>query len=98
MKKILVGPCIEQTKGINSNGYGYHRGTWIAANGPIPPGMEVCHVCDNPPCVNLEHLWLGTRSDNRRDCIVKGRHNTTILTEANVREIRRRYSRTGHRT
>jgi len=50
-----------------------HRAVWIKKHGPIPPGMEVCHHCDNPPCGNDRHLFMGTKSDNMRDCIAKGR-------------------------
>ncbi len=41
----------------------------------IPPGMLVCHRCDNPPCVNVEHLFVGTVSDNAKDMLAKGRGN-----------------------
>ena len=50
-----------------------HRVAWFEANGPIPDGMEVCHSCDNPPCENVDHLFLGTHRENMHDAIQKGR-------------------------
>lgn len=52
-----------------------HRIAWEAANGQkVPKGMVVCHRCDNPPCCNPKHLFIGTEADNMQDMHAKGRH------------------------
>ena len=50
-----------------------HRLSWIIVNGPIPAGLFVCHHCDTPRCINPDHLFLGTRSENMKDAYHKGR-------------------------
>jgi len=49
------------------------RVSWMLHYGPVPRELSVLHKCDNPPCVNPDHLFLGTAKDNIRDCILKGR-------------------------
>ena len=51
-----------------------HRVAWLLTNGEIPAGMFLCHKCDMPRCVNPSHLFLGTQTDNMRDCVAKDRH------------------------
>lgn len=51
-----------------------HRVTWTETHGPIPVGMVVRHRCDNPACVRVDHLQLGTKADNNRDMVERGRH------------------------
>jgi hypothetical protein len=52
-----------------------HRLAWERVNGPLPPGRYVLHHCDNPPCCNPAHLFVGTIADNNHDMIRKGRDN-----------------------
>ena len=76
-----------------------HRVSWELHFGAVPQGLFVCHKCDNPPCCNPVHLFLGTQGDNLQDMKQKGRsqvgerHWNVKLSETQVLEIRNRYSR-----
>jgi hypothetical protein len=60
-----------------------HRFVFELCFGPIPKGMNVCHVCDNPRCVNPDHLFVGTQSDNLKDCVAKGRWKSPMPVHKN---------------
>lgn len=110
------GDCWPWTGSHDPRGYGHfqpvdgksvgaHRFAYILTFGPIPPGLFVCHHCDNPICVNPVHLFLGSPKDNTQDSLRKGRLSPHTpgtfrgaasakakLTEAQVLEILRRGS------
>ncbi len=72
-----------------------HRLVWEAHNGKIPNGKLIRHSCDNPSCMNLNHLILGTPADNMADMVSRGRslkgenHNLSKLRDSDVKKIRR---------
>jgi hypothetical protein len=82
-----------------------HRYAWTMVNGEIPKGMIILHKCDNPPCVNPDHLRIGTYKDNSQDMVQKGRgkivhyrgekHSRARFTNEQVREMRRLYEHEG---
>lgn len=109
-RKVVIaddGGCWLWTASKDTAGYGLfrptgshlvkaHRYSWeLSHNQKVPIGMQVCHSCDTPSCVNPSHLFVGTAQDNMDDRARKGRtvygskHSRTILTEQDVREIRK---------
>lgn len=97
-------PCIEFAGYKTAKGYGMirregkcwraHRWAYYQAYGPIPDGMVVRHKCDNPACVNPDHLELGTQADNMADMHQRGRakvgseHGHAVFTDEQIRNIR----------
>lgn len=103
-----------QQKGRDKNGYGIltwredgrsvtvraHRFGWELLHGPLQPQEMVLHRCDNPPCQNSEHWFVGSNADNMADMVAKGRqraisgetHHRARLTDAQVAQARSRYT------
>jgi len=83
LDKQSADGCWEYLGGKDRDGYGRvriwpiyiraHRLAWTLTHGPIPVGLKVLHCCDNPPCCNPAHLFLGTNLDNVADKVRKGR-------------------------
>lgn len=108
IKTATIDKCLLWDRSIRG-GYGVvsiknknhfaHRLAWSLINGPIPNGMRVCHKCDNPPCFNPLHLFLGTDADNAHDRDRKNRvqhgprHYSSKLTENQVLVIRAKYQK-----
>lgn len=105
--------CLEWTGALNDAGYARivvngrnlraHRVNWEASYGPIPQGLFVLHRCDNPKCVDPEHMFLGTIGDNTKDMMDKGRGNVgerqwcSKLTLPEVKSIRYNYPQLTHK-
>lgn len=108
--------CWIWTAGKTSRGYGMmnyqnkkqyaHRLSYQYSKGPITNGLHVCHSCDNPSCINPDHLWLGTNYDNILDKMKKGRAKTARrlgsqnhyakLDEQQVKEIKSLLGKISH--
>lgn len=71
--------------GIVRRGYRAHRVSYEHFIGPIPEGMMVLHSCDNPPCVNPQHLRIGTAADNMADALARGRARGQYQLETHCR-------------
>jgi hypothetical protein len=107
-----VSRCIEWSKARNKHGYGvrWYRGkTWLAHRAEfdekvrrLKEGEQVLHRCDNPPCIRLDHLFIGTPKVNAGDRVAKGRqtrgetHHTAKLSDREIQAIRSEYKGYGN--
>ena|SRR5688500_3393173 len=96
--KNANGGCWHWMGRVQRGGYGEfclngknqltHRLSYTLTYGEIPDGKIICHKCDVRICCNPDHLFVGTASDNKIDCLVKGHHSQAKLNPDKVREIR----------
>ena len=97
------GECLEWDGGRESNGYGVttihdrhekvHRLICEHYHGPQPNDRPCAlHTCDNPPCINPDHLYWGSKNDNARDRDVRGRNGTAKLSNEKAVDVRRLHS------
>jgi hypothetical protein len=97
-REMIINPSTDcwEWQGAKINGYGTlsvgnriysaHRLMWKCVRGEFS-GLHVLHKCDNPCCINPDHLWLGTNADNVQDKVDKGRSGYKLNPKA-VRDIR----------
>lgn len=88
--------CWEWTGAKNNKGYGClavnkqkwlaHRLSYTITKGQIPAGQIICHTCDNPHCVNPQHLFAGTHTDNIKDMLTKNRQGTNLRPKTHCRK------------
>lgn len=100
--------CWEWVGSITKDGYGQffyqgslwgaHRASFQIFVGDIQPGLLICHSCDNPSCVNPDHLFQGTYSDNIQDMLSKGRGNYGSPHSAKITHCPRGHEYTGENT
>lgn len=102
--KPEISGCVPWVGLRNADGYGLigsgtkngrnllaHRVAYEFAHGKIPDGMLILHHCDNPPCINVKHLFLGTHADNHADMMQKGRGRKRVVgSRRYMQELRRR--------
>ncbi len=103
--EVAASGCWEWTGTRNKQGYGVvciainkrptgipaPRLQWMHSHGEIPAGMVVMHVCDNPPCINPDHIALGTQATNLADMRAKGRGDAFGLKNSGGVSLEKRY-------
>jgi hypothetical protein len=77
-------PCIRREMNGKSKNITVAKYLWIQKYGLIPSKLEICHTCDNPACINIDHLWAGTHLENTKDMMTKNRHIGYAIGEQNI--------------